>query len=116
MASIVQKPTTSTQKSMTAFSNLTTSLTKVLNRTFQMILPPTSNKFQGTISLAENKNDEGKKGEGKEGNKKCKNKNGNSNLVGNHGKPDKFKIAEGENGRKPLQICSPAIDLHGMIK
>jgi hypothetical protein len=81
-----------------------------------MILPPTSNKFQGTISLAENKNDEGKKGEGKEGNKKCKNKNGNSNLVGNHGKPDKFKIAEGENGRKPLQICSPAIDLHGMIK
>jgi hypothetical protein len=52
--------------------------------------------------LRENKNNESKrgneakKGGGKEGNKKRKNENGNSNLVKNHGQPDKFKMTEGE--------------------
>jgi hypothetical protein len=67
-----------------------------------MILPLTFKKVQGTISLTEIKNEEpkkggkAKKGGGKEGNKKRKNKNGNGNLVKNHGQPDEFKLAEGE--------------------
>jgi hypothetical protein len=37
-------------------------INEVLNKTFQMILPPTFKKFQGTISLTEIKNDEAKRG------------------------------------------------------
>jgi hypothetical protein len=67
-----------------------------------MMLPLTSKKVQGTISLMEIKNDEpkrgnkAKKGGNMEGNEKCKNKNGNGNLVKKHGQPNEFKLAEGE--------------------
>jgi hypothetical protein len=50
-----------------------------------MILPSTFKKFQRTISSVDSKNEVAKKGGGKENNKKCKNKNGNGNLVKNHG-------------------------------
>jgi hypothetical protein len=72
-----------------------------------MMLPLTFKKVQGTISLAENKNEEAKKGGGKEGNKKCKNKSGNSNLVKNHGQPDKFKIAEGKTWKNTFANLLP---------
>jgi hypothetical protein len=95
-------------------------IVKVLNGTFQMILPPTFKNNQGTILLTKNKNNEAKrgnkakKGGGKEGNKKHKNENGNGNLVKNTGQSEKYKMVEGETWKAPLQICSPTIDLHEM--
>ena len=87
-----------------------------------MILPPTFKKVQGTISLMEIKNDEpkrgnkAKKGGNMEGNEKCKNKNGNGNLVKNHGQPDKFKMAEGETWINTFANLPPTIDLRGVRK